>query len=75
MTIYRTRRGFLGSYAILSYVMWSQTPVEQHRLAVSDDANAAFDAWDGLGLHNQCISWLNSTPRTTAVSASNALLP
>ena len=35
MTIYRTRRGFLGSYAILSYVMWSQTPVEQHRLALA----------------------------------------
>ena len=35
MTIYRTRRGFLGSYAILLYVMWSQTPVEQHRLALT----------------------------------------
>lgn len=34
VTIYRTRRGFLGSCAILSYVMWSQTPVEQHRLAL-----------------------------------------
>ena len=75
MTIYGTRRGFLGSDAVLSYVTRSQTPVELHCLAkaIVLVLPSTRETVSASTLFR--ISWLNPSPRTTAVYASNPMLP